>query len=189
VLAAAFRDNPLNCAVIGGSRARRLRCNVFGSRASLELTLGGGFCRVAREAGEIRGVLLAQPPDARPLPLPGLATQLRCLLGQGVRVARSWSRVHFELARLQPAEPHWYLDLLGVAPEAHRRGFGSALLRDWLERVDADGAASYLETDRERNVAFYEDHGYAVLGEECVTGVTVWRMWRPTRPPGGNHVR
>lgn len=189
VLAEAFRDNPLNRAVIGGSRARRLRSNRFGSRATLEQATGRAFCRVARrETGAICGVLLAQPPAAPPLPQPGISLQLRCLLGQGFRVSRAWSRVHFELARLQPAEPHWYLDLLGVAPDARRRGFGGALLHGWLEQVDADCAASYLETDRRENVAFYEGRGYAIVGEERVIGVPVWRMWRPAQSTGGKHV-
>jgi len=187
VLAAAFRDNPLNRAVIGESAARRLRCNRFGSRASLEVALGRAHCRVAREAGAIRAVLVAEPPGVRPLPLPRLATQLRCLLGQGWRVARRWSQVHSELVQHHPAESHWYLDLLGSAPDAQGRGLGTALLREMLERVDGDGASSYLETDRSLNLPFYERAGYAVVGEERVLGVRVWRMWR--RPAHGTAQR
>jgi GNAT superfamily N-acetyltransferase len=179
VLAAAFRDNPLNRAVIGDSADRRLRSNRFGSRAALEVAIGPAHCRVAREAGAIRAVLVAEAPGARPLPLPTLATQLRCLYGQGWRVARRWNRVHFELQQHHPAQPHWYLDLLGTAPDAQGRGLGSALLRELLERVDVEGASSYLETDRSANLPFYERAGYAVLGEERVLGVRVWRMWRP----------
>lgn len=184
VLAAAFRDNPLNRAVIGEPAARRLRCNRFGSRTSLEVALGRAHCRVAREAGAIRAVLVAEPPGARPLPLPSLATQLRCLLGQGWRVARRWSHVHSELVRHHPVESHWYLDLLGALPDAQGRGLGTALLSELLERVDADGASSYLETDRAANLPFYQRAGYVVVGSERVLGVRVWRMWRP--PDGGS---
>jgi ribosomal protein S18 acetylase RimI-like enzyme len=184
VLAAAFRDNPLNRAVIGEPAARRLRANRAGSLASLEAALGRAWCRVARDAGRIRAVLIAEAPGVRPLPLPPLRTQLRALWGQGWRVAQRWSRVHFELDRLRPAEPHWYLDLLGVAPEAQARGHGGVLLAEWLARVDADGAPSYLETDRVEGRALYERAGYAVVGEERVLGARVWRMWRAARRTG-----
>ena len=87
--------------------------------------------------------------------------------------------MHSELLHHHPAQPHWYLDLLGTAPDAQGRGLGSALLRELRERVDVEGASSYLETDRSANLPFYERAGYAVLGEERVLGVRVWPMWRP----------
>lgn len=193
LLAAAFRDNPINRAVIGEPAARRLRCNRAGSRVSLHVALaGGGGCRVERAGGVLRGLLLAEPPGLRPLPLPPTSLQLRCLFGQGWRVARRWQRVHSELDSLRPAEAHWYVHLLGVAPAAQGRGLGRALLRDLLVRVDAEGAASYLETDRPENLRFYEREGYAVVSEEQIVGVSVWRMWRAARAAhatGETHVR
>ena len=33
-----------------------------------------------------------------------------------------------------------------------------------LERCDADGIPAYLESTKERNVGFYEQHGFAVIG-------------------------
>jgi ribosomal protein S18 acetylase RimI-like enzyme len=183
VLAKAFRDNPINRAVIGGAAARRLRCNRAGSRAALQAVVGHAWCRVVGVEDAARGVLLAEPPSGRALPLPPVRAQLRCLWVQGWAVAHRWQAVHGELAALRPAEPHWYLDLLGVAPEHQGRGVGRALLSDLLVRVDAVGAASYLETDRRENLAFYESAGYAVLSEEQILGLPVWRMWRPTGSP------
>jgi ribosomal protein S18 acetylase RimI-like enzyme len=34
-----------------------------------------------------------------------------------------------EMAAYRPREPHWYLPTIGVEPDLHRRGLGSALLR------------------------------------------------------------
>ena len=192
LLAAAFRDNPINRAVIGESAARRLRCNRAGSRVSLHVALAGCGCRVERAGGALRGLLLAEEPGVRPLPMPPASVQLRCLFEQGWRVARRWQRVHSELDSLRPAEAHWYVHLLGVAPGAQGRGLGRALLRDLLVRVDAEGAASYLETDRPENLRFYEREGYAVVSEEQIVGVSVWRMWRAARAAhatGETHVR
>jgi len=192
LLASAFRDNPINRAVIAGSPARRLRCNRAGHRASLPIALQHGWCRAERVDGALRAVLVAEPATARRLPLPPLAAQLRCLVEQGWRVARRWQEVHGALAGLRPAVPHWYLDLLGVAPEHQGRGLGQALLGDLLARVDAEGAASYLETDRPGNLPFYERAGYAVLSRNTILGTPVWRLWREglgVRGSGGSDVR
>ncbi len=79
-----------------------------------------------------------------------------------------------------PHEPHWYLAVLGVAPDRQGRGFGSHLMQPVLERCDANGDAAYLETDTERNVQLYERHGFKVTEEFDLPGggPPVWLMWR-----------
>lgn len=185
-LAAAFRDNPLNVAVIGEKAERRLRANRAGNRASLQAVYGVGLCLgayadFASSQGRTRklaGVLVAEPPGIHPLPPPSVSTQFRVLWEQGWRVATAWSRVHFELESLHPRNPHWVLDMLGVAPEFQCHGVGSLLLATLLERIDAERASCFLETDRRENVAFYRRASYTVLSEERCAGVPVWRMWR-----------
>ena len=51
-----------------------------------------------------------------------------------------------DLARNHPRVPHWYLPVLGTAPEYQGRGVGSALLRALLARSDAEGLPAYLES-------------------------------------------
>jgi GNAT superfamily N-acetyltransferase len=76
--------------------------------------------------------------------------------------------------------PHWYLFLLCVAPEHQRKGYGSALLDSMLSRIDRQHMPCYLETTEERNLAFYEHHGFRVAEMGRVPGkdVTVWAMLR-----------
>jgi ribosomal protein S18 acetylase RimI-like enzyme len=57
----------------------------------------------------------------------------------------------------------WYLPWLGVDPDAQRTGAGSALLRAMWARLDAEGAASYLETEKVANVPYYLKQGYEVV--------------------------
>jgi ribosomal protein S18 acetylase RimI-like enzyme len=57
----------------------------------------------------------------------------------------------------------WYLPWLGVDPAAQRTGAGSALLRAMWARLDPAGAATYLETENEANVAYYEKQGYELV--------------------------
>jgi ribosomal protein S18 acetylase RimI-like enzyme len=80
------------------------------------------------------------------------------------------------------APPHWYLAILGTAPEAQGRGLGSGVLAPVLARCDEDGVGAYLESSKERNVAFYARHGFRVTGElRLPRGPRMWAMWRDPR--------
>jgi len=179
VLARAFRDNPLNLAVIGGTPARRVRSNRRGMRLTLTSALGRAMLVGASPAtGGIAGGLVALPPKRWPLPPPPLGVQLRTLIGQGWGVSRAWSRVFSELEAVHPARSHWYLAVVGVEPEQQGRGIGAELVGHFVRQVDAEGESAYLETDRGENVAFYERFGFCVEDELKLQGVSVWRMWR-----------
>lgn len=83
--------------------------------------------------------------------------------------------------RLVP-EPHWYLMILGVDPPHQGRGIGGSLIRPTLARADADRVRCYLETAKERNVAFYRRHGFEVAAEDDIPeGPHVWMMTREPR--------
>jgi GNAT superfamily N-acetyltransferase len=81
---------------------------------------------------------------------------------------------------VHPEEPHWYLQGLGTDPPRQGEGLASAALEPVLARCDADGVPAYLESTRERNVAFYERHGWTVTGTIDVPegGPRLWAMWR-----------
>ncbi len=78
------------------------------------------------------------------------------------------------------APPHHYLYLLAVLPERQQQGLGSALLQAGLRSIDRAGAATYLETASERNLAFYRRHGFVVTGEARLPfdGPKLWFLWR-----------
>jgi ribosomal protein S18 acetylase RimI-like enzyme len=180
VLARAFCDSPLNVAVIGrGDAARRLRSNLHGMRSLVPVAADHGEVLAARVAGRVAGVLISASPGAYPLPPPPVIQRLRCLLGQGWSVASRWGQVYDALRAHHPVEPSWYLGTLGVDPAFHGQGIGSALLERWLERVDREGSAVYLETDLYSNVGFYARVGFELEGEVEVLGTPIWRMWRP----------
>jgi len=184
LLADAFADNPLNVAVIGGDRSRRGRANAAGMRAVLPVARRAGLVLALREDGAPSAVLIAAPPGAYPFPRPSVAALLRSLAGQGLRVAGRWREVFDALDAVHPADPRWYLALLGVASARQRRGLGGALLDAWLERVDADGLPAWLETDRAQNLGFYGARGFEVRHELQVLGVPVWCLERRARHPG-----
>ena len=53
-------------------------------------------------------------------------------------------------------------------------------MRSRLARCDAARLPAYLESSKERNVPFYERHGFRVTGELTIPGggPTLWLMWR-----------
>ena len=67
--------------------------------------------------------------------------------------------------RAHPAGRHWYLEALGVRPQAQRRGLGTRLLEPTLERADHEKLACYLETSDRDNIAFYERFGFEVVDD------------------------
>ena len=184
VLARAFRDNPLNRAVIRSRNpSLRMRCNLHGMRALLPVAQAHGRALVARVKGQLAGGLIAAPPFCYPLPAPSLVSRIRCLLGQGWGVAHRWGQVFELLDALHPTEPLDYLGSLGVEPALQRRGVGTALLDWWLAETDLAAAGAYLETDDPENLRFYGRRGFEVVGETEILGVRIWRMRRPARRP------
>ncbi len=153
-------------------------------RAHLPQAARHGLLLGAHVEGRLAGVLSSTPPGAYPLPPPGLGVRLRCLLGQGFGVAHRWARVYEVLQGHHPVDRHWYLGTLGVDPALWGRGFGTHLLSDWLQLVDADGTPAYLETDAASNLRFYQRADFEVAEEICVLGVRIWTMCRPAMAGG-----
>lgn len=69
-----------------------------------------------------------------------------------------------QMGEFHPAEPHWYLPLIGVDHPHIGRGLGSALLHHATTRADRDGAPCYLEATSPLNKRLYERHGFEEIG-------------------------
>ncbi len=78
--------------------------------------------------------------------------------------------------------PHWYLWAIVVEPRRQGRGIGSSLLNAGLGRADSDQLPCYLETHDERNIAFYQNHGFKMIRTELVPGSSL-RFWCFKRSP------
>lgn len=77
--------------------------------------------------------------------------------------------------------PHYYLFALGVSPSAQGRGVGGLLLKEMLARIDAERAAAYLETQKEKNVGLYRKFGFEVTAQgefPKLEGLCNWGMLR-----------
>ena len=76
LLACAFRDNPMNQAVLRRAPAARIRANRFGARLQLRAARRRGHLLVDRpdEIGSPRGAIIGFAPDR---PAPGLPGRVR----------------------------------------------------------------------------------------------------------------
>ena len=72
---------------------------------------------------------------------------------------------------------HWYLLMLGVAPEQQGKGLGSRLIGVAASQADAAGHPCYLDTETEENVSYYQKRGFEVVGEHKFSdALTMWGM-------------
>jgi ribosomal protein S18 acetylase RimI-like enzyme len=86
-----------------------------------------------------------------------------------------------QMAKYHPAEPHWYLPLIGVDPAHQGRGYGDALMAYVLQRCDRDRAPAYLESTNPRNISLYRRHGFEARGRIQVgSSPPLVPMLRPT---------
>ena len=81
-----------------------------------------------------------------------------------------------------PEATHWYLPIIGCDPAQIGKGYGGALLRHALERVDDAGLPAYLESSNPRNISLYLRHGFEIMGEIQIGSSPVMTpMWREAR--------
>lgn len=108
--------------------------------------------------------------------MPGFVRAFGRRVARGQQVAELMKQHH-------PEEPHWYLAVIGSDPTVRGGGFGHALMRSRLDRVDAEHAPAYLESSNPDNVPYYLRFGFEVTGEIRLPdgGPTMTPMWRPPR--------
>ncbi len=84
------------------------------------------------------------------------------------------------LRQAYAAEPHFYLDNIGVQLSARGQGLSSRLIRPVLQRADEQRRIVYTDTFTESNVALYEHFGFHCVERATVPslGLTVWALRR-----------
>jgi ribosomal protein S18 acetylase RimI-like enzyme len=76
-----------------------------------------------------------------------------------------------------PKEPFSYLWFIGVKPEAQGKGSGSQVLQEIIEHSQREGRPIYLETSVERNLPWYQKHGFEIFQSLNLT-YTLYMMRR-----------
>lgn len=179
VLADAFVTNPLHVAVFGKEQLEQNRC--FFRIGVEHMFRDTAF--VVLQDGEVYGYMhFGHSPSCLP-PVDQIQTAAETIfkpLGSSIPRVVEW----FETwSRLDLDEPHGHLAPIGVAPREQGNGLGSALMECYIEHLDQDALAGYLETDRPENVTFYQKFGFEVIREQLLIGTPTWYMWRPASSP------
>jgi len=178
-LALAFEDDPVMAFLFPHPTSRVRRLKTFFQTGLSAQHLSHGLCFT--DAG-CAGAALWNPPGRWRITLaqilrasPGFVTALGTNIPRALRTLAAVQRAH-------PVIPHYYLAVLGTRPNEQGKGLGSSLLRPILDRCDAEGLGAYLESSKERNIPFYQRHGFEVTGEIRLPGGPVlWPMWRDKR--------
>jgi ribosomal protein S18 acetylase RimI-like enzyme len=102
---------------------------------------------------------------------------------QGAGRMQAYGRLVGGLHRRLLPYPHWYLQVIGVDPAYHGRGFSSRLIRPMLERIDRERMPCSLETNIDKNVAIYRRFGFEVISEDKMPGTPVTSFLMLRKPP------
>lgn len=187
VLAAALHDDAGWTHVVPDPRRRRLALLAILGTA-LRDALPFGHVLAVRDGGRPAGVAVWLAPGRFPMTTRRKLASTPSMARLALRAPRDLPgliRFGAALEAAFPAEPVWYLEVLGVHPDHQRRGLGRRLLRPVLEQADRTGAACYLETAERRNVTYYEQSGFSVVGSPGpVHRGGPWAALM-TRPAGG----
>jgi ribosomal protein S18 acetylase RimI-like enzyme len=179
-LGRAFFDDPVATWMLPdpGRRAKGLPLS-FAAVARHHFLRGGGM-EIASDGPNVAAAALWSPPKRWKMPL---MARLRTAPGLfrvfGSDVARA--RLVDELMKKNhPAEPHWYLAVIGSDPTYRGQGYAHALMKSRLDRLDDERAAAYLESSNPDNVPYYQRYGFEVVGEIELPdgGPTLVPMWR-----------
>jgi ribosomal protein S18 acetylase RimI-like enzyme len=179
-LARAFWDDPVMAFLVPGERHRFARLSLLYRQDLREGRRRGRA--LTTEAGG--AVAIWYPPGRWASgPLDMVRAAPSGLRGIGpTRLPRALGTLA-AMERAHPAEPHWYLALLGSEPAHRGTGAAAALLDEVLGRCDAEGTPAYLESSKEENLAYYRRFGFEVTGEIPLPGAgpPLWPMWRGAR--------
>lgn len=185
----AFADDPFFTYLMPSPRLRRRGLRLFfRSIVATSRKAAVGFGAHRMEDDRLVGVAVFLEPGGFPLPA---LQQVRQLLSAGWALAPrppslvAGARYQLAVERAHPRERIWYLQLLAVDPALQRGGIGGALQQQVYPAADREGLPSYLETQKEANLAYYRRFGYDVDHElrPVRSGPPLWTMRRAPRVP------
>lgn len=138
---------------------------------------------VARDASGIRGAAMGYATVHPPWP-GDLAEEWTRFEGAVPGMTERMAVYDQISLRGKPSAPHYYLGVIGVAPDLHGRGVGTQLLQSFCELSGKDPLSSgvYLETAEKSNVGFYQRAGFLETAQGDLGGATLWCMYRPQEP-------
>jgi GNAT superfamily N-acetyltransferase len=178
-LGRAFYDDPMMMYFMP-SDAKRTDVMTYVMRCAVRMAFPEGESYTVDTADN--GAALFLPPGVSTVPL---GRVLRTILPEAWRFGLGpigrYLAVMKELEAKHPAGDHWYLATLGVEPDRQGLGLGGFMISAILKRAEAEGTTVYLETNKARNVVFYQKHGFRIddhFNCHAGRGPETWTMVR-----------
>jgi GNAT superfamily N-acetyltransferase len=176
LLTRSFWDDPVIMWMFPDESVRRTKLPRFYDLLWVTMLPDGG-CDVTSGT---ESATMWNPPGKWQLPLLTLLRHAPRMIGAfGTALPRALRLLH-AMDAVHPAEPHWYLNMVGTEPGLQGRGFGGAAIRSRLAKCDATGLSAFLISSKESNIPVYRALGFDVTGEIVIPdGPTLWPMLRP----------
>jgi ribosomal protein S18 acetylase RimI-like enzyme len=179
-------DDPILIQVFGANPKKRLRRLMHYYAHGMRFIHANGDLLGAFERGSLVGVIGATRPGCcQPRPLDVLRIVPTMVAHTSPAISLRLKRWVDAWARHDPQEEHWHIGLLAVEPRVQGLGVGTKLMVEHCARMDEARTVSYLETDRAKNVRFYERFGYRIAGQGQAQGIASWFMKRIAGGRGG----
>ena len=172
----AFVDDPLAMYLFPDDRTRTARWARFAA-VSIDYFGGNGIVLTNEH---LQGLSIWRRPSPTPVSLwTQLLVMLRTFAISGRNTGRALKLDEFVRPH-RPSQPHYYLSLVGTDPAHQGKGVGSALLQPVLRRCDQERMPAFLESSKEKNLPFYQKHGFEVVDAlEIRDGPRIFTMLRP----------
>lgn len=174
VLARSFLNNPLHIAAFGYDEIKKN--NAF-FRSGIAVMKGAKFIAV-RKSRILGFIHWAASPHCQFSMMEKLALVPQMMMGFGFNSTVKVSKWLAEWSKHDPEKKHIHLGPIGVDPDEQGHGIGRLLMQHYCDELDRTGSEGYLETDRKKNIKFYESFGFRIMGELSVLGVKNYLMWR-----------
>jgi GNAT superfamily N-acetyltransferase len=133
----------------------------------------------AQRTNDVLGVALWLPPGVH-----GDDGPLEAVIAGSIAVEKQAevAAVFERTEHYRPAEPHWYLSLIGVEALHRNKGCGAALLRHRLRQCDREHLPAYLWSSNPLNTSLYQRHGFETVGTVRVgSSPSIFPMLRNAR--------
>ena len=182
MLARAFQDDPLFAFFIPDASERKNKSpSIFQVMIHYGLLYGETYAT----SPNLEGVAVWLPSEKAHMTLWGdiRSGGLSLFLKLGIKsVLRqlSYSDYGYSVHKRHAPFRHWLLQPLGIDPMFQGKGYGSTLLKAMFARIDQEHLPCYLDTQTEKNVSFYQQHGFKVVEEFTLPGTKFnnWAMLR-----------
>jgi len=183
----AFQDDPVTIFSFPDEKERKEKLQYY-FKMIYEYGVRNGVTYATSE--DIEGIIIWLPPNKI---YPSTWTMMRHggfyamrKIGLKFKAMKiSIAVFNYEEARHKDLVPydHWYLQNIAVKPEEQRKGYGGLLLGAMFKKIDSEGLSIYLETNNEKNLSFYQKHGFEILEHTIIPEIDVplWCMLRKPR--------